>query len=205
MAEGDGLRELVTAELKKDGVMRELKKRAGLRARTDWDMKDLLAEALSRVIDPDDMPWDPSKEFVGHVTFAIRHSWYRRTHLKSEEAEVFDGGVAQENTGLDQPPVDQQVERARLLDVHRTLGDRLIDRLPASSRPRQLFELLSREDLTPSETATRLDCTVAEVHAAEKQVKYYGTLVKDEWEVAEERRMSALRERARQSKKEGAS
>ena len=77
MAEGEGLRELVTAELKKDGVMHELTKRARHRARTDWDTKDLLAEALSRVIDPDDMPWDRSKDFVGPVTFAIRHSWYR--------------------------------------------------------------------------------------------------------------------------------
>jgi len=204
MAEGEGLRELVTAELKKDGVMHELTKRARHRARTDWDTKDLLAEALSRVIDPDDMPWDRSKDFVGHVTFAIRHSWYRRTHLKRSEAEVLDGGVALEKTAFDQSAVDELAERARTLGVHRVLGERLLERLPAGSRARQLFDLMSREDLTPSEAAARLGCTVADVHAAEKQLKYYGTQVKDEWDLSEERRMKALRERARQSSEEGA-
>jgi|CZKU01.1.fsa_nt_gi hypothetical protein len=72
MSQGEGLRELVTPELKKDDAMRVLWSRARRRAQEDWDTKDLLAEALSRVIDPDDMPGDPSKDFVGHVTFAIR-------------------------------------------------------------------------------------------------------------------------------------
>src|ERR1019366_441689 len=72
MSQGEGLRELVTPELKKDDAMRVLWSRARRRAPEGWGTKDLLAEALSRVIDPDDMPGDPSKDFVGHVTFAIR-------------------------------------------------------------------------------------------------------------------------------------
>jgi DNA-directed RNA polymerase specialized sigma24 family protein len=205
MSQGEGLRELVTAELKKDGVMRELWSRAWHRAKVVWDTKDLLAEALSRVIDPDDMPWDPSKDFVGHVTFAIRHSWNRRTHLKSTQAEIPDGGVAQEGAVAHEPDAGDEVERAQSLDLQRTLGERVLGRLPASSRARQLFELMSREDMTPSEAAERLGCTVAEVHAAEKQLKYYGRLVRDEWEKSEERRLTGLRERARRSGEEGAS
>jgi hypothetical protein len=81
MSQGEGLRELVTPELKKDRVIRELWTRARRRAKEDWDTKDLLAEAISRVIDPDDMPGDQSKDFVGHMTFGRSRDRDRRMHL----------------------------------------------------------------------------------------------------------------------------
>ena len=93
---------LVEAELKKDGVMRDLRRMAMKLAMSheEQDGKDLLAKSLVRVIDPDDDPWQPgTHSFLAHMHGVMRQVRYRQRRKLSREAEVFDGGLAQENTG----------------------------------------------------------------------------------------------------------
>jgi DNA-directed RNA polymerase specialized sigma24 family protein len=204
MSKGEGLRERVAAELAKEKVMEDLQGRARLRAKEDWDTKDLLQEAISRIMDPDDMPWDMTSDFVGHVTFAIRQTWYRKRRRDDSETEVLDDGVAAARKAIDQPGADALSHRARTLDTQRTLGERLLARLPEGSRARQLYELMGREDLTPADSAKRLHCTVPEVHAAEKQIRYYAKSVLEEWNASEERRLRELREQSTRPREDSA-
>ena len=174
------------------------------RAKVEWDAKDLLGKTLLQVIDPRGAPWDPSERaFVTHVKFVMKKVWYRDRRERRHEAEVFDGGDAQESTGDDRPRADDEVDRERTLAVQRMLGERMMARLEEGGRAAQVFDLAMREDLEPAEMATRLKCSVDEIKAAKKQLAYHARIVRDEWTLSEERRMRALREDARKQTEEG--
>lgn len=198
---------LVAAELKKDGVMSELRRMAMKLARSneEQDGKELLSKSLVRVIDPDDDPWDPkgNHTFLSHMHVLMKQVQYRHRRRLSVEAEVLDGGVAAENTGNNEPPPDEQADRARSLAVLRKLGERVLARLGDDRLARQLYEAAMTEDLDPSEEEARFHSTAAEIKAAHQRLRYHGRSVLDEWDASEKRRMNALREQARRQQEEG--
>jgi hypothetical protein len=197
---------LVEAEMKKDGVMRDLRRMAMKlsMSREEQDGKDLLAKSLARVIDPDDDPWRPgTHSFLAHMHGVMRQVRYRQRRKLSGEAEVSDGGLAQENAANDDPRADDVLERGRSLEVMRRLGERVLDRLGSDLLARQLYEIAMKEDLDPSEEEVRLNKTAAEIQAARKRLKYHGRIVLEEWNASEERRMKLTRERTRTKSEEG--
>src|ERR1019366_6189914 len=127
---------LVVAELNNPEVMRALRDAAMWRAKVECDAKDLLGKTLLQVIDPRGVPWDPSERaFVTHVKFVMKKVWYRDRRERRHEAEVFDGGDAQESTGDDRPRADDEVDRERTLAVQRMLGERMAARLAYAMAP----------------------------------------------------------------------
>jgi len=196
----------VDAEMRKEGVMRDLHRMAAKLSRSheEQDAKDLLAQSLARVIDPDDDPWLPgTHSFLAHMYSVMRQVRYRqRRKLEAGGEVVSDGGFAQENTAGDHPRVDDEVERLRSLDLARSLGGRVLARLGSDLLARQIYEAAMKEDLDPSEEAVRFGCKLAEIRAARERLKYHGRLVRDEWNASEGRGMKALQQRASAQTKE---
>jgi len=189
----------VDAEVKKPGVMRELLQMAKRLSRSEEeeDWKDLVAMTLLRVVNPADDPWQPGRHsFLAHMHGSMRQARHRERRKLRTKGEVYDGGVAQENTAGDTPGADDELERSRSLAVLRKLGDRLLARLEDNPLARQICETGLKEDLEPAEEEKRFHRTHAEIKAAHDRIKYHAGIVLNEWNASEERRMKALRERA---------
>ena len=200
---------LVEAELKKPGVMRELRlmaKRLTM-SQEEQDAKDLVAKSLVRVIDPNDAPWQPgAHSFLAHMHRIMTQVRYRerRALLAAKRPElVFDGGIAQESLASDGPGADDELEDARTLAVRRKLGALLLVRLADDPLATQLYLNATKEDLEPSEEAARFNVTVAAIKAAHARLRYHGQILLAEWEAQEELRMKAVREQARTQSEEG--
>src|SRR4029077_16317813 len=113
-----------------------------------------------------------------------------------------DGLAKKEDTVSDEPPADRDLHRRRMFELQRSLGQRLLPRLPEGSLEREIFHRCSQEDLTQGELAAQLGRTVGEIKAAQKRLRYLGQQMLAEWEEAEERRMKALQERAKTRREE---
>jgi RNA polymerase sigma factor (sigma-70 family) len=188
---------LVGAELLKIGVRKRLHEIAFWHTRSDADAEDLVADALVRVLEPEDRPWDPNKRlFLVHMALVMQQHWTRQKRRLRFRNEVSDEGVAQEITSSDAAPVDDEVDRTRTLEVQRELGERVFARLE-DPLTRKVFKLGAEEDLKPSQQADRLECSVDAIHLAYKQITYHGRIVLEEWNESEKRRMDELRERAK--------
>src|SRR5882672_6688 len=106
----------VDAEVKKPGVMRELLQMAKRLSRSEEeeDWKDLVAMTLLRVVNPADDPWQPGRHsFLAHMHGSMRQARHRERRKLRTKGEVYDGGVAQENTAGDTPGADDELERSR--------------------------------------------------------------------------------------------
>jgi hypothetical protein len=195
----------VAAELRKEGVMRDLRDIAmRLCGSHDADAKDLLATALARVIDPDGAPWSPETHgFLAHMWATMRRVRYRERRRVRKGSEIFDGGIAEEQAASDDPRVDDQVDRMRSLAVLRMLGERVLARLGEDTLARQLYETAMKEDLDPAEEAARFQRSVPEIRAARERIRYHSRIVLDEWNASEERRKNAAGPQARIENREG--
>ena len=195
---------LVEAELKKPGVMQDLRDTAqNLAHEREADAQDLFSKSLVRVIDPDLEPWQPGgHSFLAHMYMVMRRIRYRQWRKIRLASEVLDGGLAQENTANDDPRVDDEAERMRWLALRRKLGERVLARLGSDLFARQLYETAMKEDLDPAEEAARFNRTPKEIKAAHARLAYHARIVHDEWDASEERRMKALRQQARTQREE---
>jgi DNA-directed RNA polymerase specialized sigma24 family protein len=195
---------LIAAELKKPHVRMRLHQMAMWSTRSENDADDLVEDALVRVLDPEDLPWDPRvRSFLTHMLFAIPPTWYRRMRKLRAKLEVIDDGLARnEDTVSDAPSAHDDLHRRRMFEHQRSLGQRLLPRLPEGSLEYEIFHRCSQEDLTQGELAAQLGRTVDEIKAAQKRLRYLGQQILAEWEQAEERRMKALRERAKKGREE---
>jgi hypothetical protein len=169
---------LVEAELKKKGVMTDLRRMAMKLARSneEQDGKELLARTLVRVVDPDDDPWNPEggHTFLAHMKVSMRQVRHRQQRRLGTAAEIHDGGVAAENTGNDGPPADDEADRSRSLAVLRMLGKEVLARLGGDRLAQQIYEAAMIEDLDPSEEEVRFHSTAAEIKAAHQRLRYHG-------------------------------
>jgi hypothetical protein len=201
---------LVDAELRKDGVLRELRKTAMRLTRSrDEDKareeaKELFAKSLLRVVEPNGDPWRPGgHSFLAHMHGVMRQLRYREVRSLGRDPVVVDGDVAQEYTASDGPRADGELDRLRSLEVSRMLGQRVLARLADDLRATRLYEIASQEDLEPSELPGRLGCTIDEVRATEKRLRYHGQVVRAAWNADEKRRMQVLQEQAIAKNEEG--
>src|ERR1700722_18544964 len=172
---------LVEAELKKPGVMKDLRDMAlKLAHEHEADAQDLLSKSLVRVVDPDLEPWQPGgHSFLAHMYMVMRRARYRQRRKLRLESEILDGGVAQDSTANDEPRADEEAERRRALAVLRKLGERLLAGLGSDPLARQLYETATREDLDPAEEAARFGRTPKEIKAAHTRLAYHGQIVRD--------------------------
>jgi DNA-directed RNA polymerase specialized sigma24 family protein len=190
----------VAAELRKPGLWKLLHGYAFWRSRTPHGAVDLVSAALLRTVDPDDRPWIPAQRSLkDHLLYVIRQVWDgERRKIRRE--------IPRDPAILDETLENAALSADQLLDRHRSLAlwDALAREVEAALAGDRIATLVlhhGRQDLTePAELAIAMGCPVEEVYAAIRKVKYHARRVYNEWEVKEEQRMRALRERAAKGK-----
>ncbi len=196
---------LVVAQLGKPTVKARLHQIARWRTGSDEDARDLVADALIRVLDPDDAPWAPERTtFLHHMNDVIRQTWDRQLRKILARREAIDPGLARdENTPDPELPPDEQLHELRTLHRLRQMRDEVLaeigDKHPLT---RGICDLTDRGLDEPSDQAPLLHCTVDEIYRARETLQYYAMRKNDEWDLAEQRQMEKLRERAMTSKNE---
>ena len=159
-------------ELEKSGTRAKLVKFAAWRAHHGPEADDLLQEALAKVFDPDDSPWDPDggKSFVLHVGSVINrlasHEW---TSARAQH-EVVDSRLASGKTAVDTSPLADAT-----LAQRRESGELLLAELGDGDTVATKVLLAAREGCeTPAELAEAIGHRVEEVYDTIRRLKYQG-------------------------------
>jgi DNA-directed RNA polymerase specialized sigma24 family protein len=197
----------VVAELQRPEVRAQVYRLARWSTRSEIDAEDLVQDALVRVLDPEDAPWDPERRgFLTHMSFVMRQTWDQRGRAARARLEVItDGHAVDEQTLSREPPPDDEVERRRSLAVLRSLGERLLAAMGDDPLGCRIFELGATEGLyEPRELAERIPTTVEQAKSAIQRIKYHARRILDDWNMNEDRRMKGLREPATKWKQEDA-
>jgi DNA-directed RNA polymerase specialized sigma24 family protein len=194
----------VVAELAIPGVQKALLRLALKRTRNLAQAEDLVAEALMRVMAPDDLPWDDTKgSFLGHMARVMTHVRGRQLRAGSAREVPDDGLAIDDRTLTREPAADVALERGRSLEALEELTTQLLE-VAGERNPlaRQCLELSMQGITEPEEQADVLACTVEEIYEANRFLKRHGERLRDEQEAAGRARMHALREAAIKKKKE---
>jgi DNA-directed RNA polymerase specialized sigma24 family protein len=190
---------LAIAEMQKRDVCTRVFKFATWRCQSEADAKDLLADALLLVYDPERKPWQPAKcSFFAHmrvVMDALASDQARSGHARFE---VLDANLAVDDTTRDtQPLADQQLYDQRKLAWMRKLGVLLVAKVEKKHPlARQVFDHGSRGTEKPAELAQEIGCPVEEVYEAMELLKYHAKQILAEDQEAERRRMNEARRKA---------
>jgi DNA-directed RNA polymerase specialized sigma24 family protein len=191
--------ERVVAELQRPEIRAQVYRLARWSTKSEVDAEDLVQDALERVLDPDDTPWEPERRgFLTHMSFVMRQVWDQRGRAARVRLEVITDGLAvDEQTLSREPPLDEELERRRWLAVHRSLGEHLLIAMGDDALGRRVFELGITEGLyEPRELAERIPTTLEQAKSALQRLKYHARRILDDWTTAEDRRMKGLREAA---------
>jgi DNA-directed RNA polymerase specialized sigma24 family protein len=190
--------------LEKPETRRKLVTFASWRTHNGPDADDLLQEALAKVFDPDDSPWDPdgSKSFVLHVGSIINrlasHEW---TSARVQH-EVVDSRLASDKTTVDPSPLADAAlaQHQESAELHR-LGELLLAELGDGDTVATKVLLAAREGYeTPAELAEKIERPVEEVYDAIRRLKYHGHQVLLRERAAEASRLSERRDKASKDK-----
>jgi DNA-directed RNA polymerase specialized sigma24 family protein len=193
-------------ELEKPMMRKRLHEAALKRTESDAAAEDLIEDALVRVLDPDDLPWDHEKHtFEGHMRFAMKRTWADRLRQASVAREIPAGAVGYDERaeGDDDSPDEDKEARANAdpraddeLDRRRALArrDALLEEVVASLEPehplvRPICELGGRGIDSPSEQARQLGCPVEAIYEAMATLKRHAQKALADWDRAERRRM----------------
>jgi hypothetical protein len=196
---------LAIAEYGKPTEAGRLLRYATWRTKNVEDARDLIADAMVRVCDPQDKPWDPARgSFFRHMRLVMDSDaieQHRRGFKKYEtvdsDHEAFDRVV--EPT----PGPDMALQAKRRLDWLRGMMLTLIGRLQGKDPlGLSIYELAcDNRHEEPAEFAEALAVPVEDVYEAMRRLRYHGAKVRDEWEEREQRRMAELRTQAERAKK----
>jgi DNA-directed RNA polymerase specialized sigma24 family protein len=193
-------------ELGKEGTRRRLIAIAKWSTGSDADAEDLVSAALVEVLDPERQPWVAGKTtFLVHMSFVMRHVWNEELRRARVKREVVDQDVTfDQRTVSREPAADDELHRRRSLQVLRELGERLLaeigEKFPVAKK---VYELGAAGTEEADEQAAIIGCTVEEVREARRTLKHHAERIRHEHELAEERRMRAMRERAAKRGTEG--
>jgi DNA-directed RNA polymerase specialized sigma24 family protein len=162
----------------------------------DANAKDLVEDALLRVLDPEDAPWpSDGTPFVVHMLGVMRQQWDRQMRKLQARLEIVDTGLARdERVPSDEPGPDAEVERRRGIAVWQSLLEQVLAEIgDKHPRARALCELGARGIDDLGDQARELGCDVEEVWLLRRTLRYHGRLAMEAWEDAERRRMEGLR------------
>jgi DNA-directed RNA polymerase specialized sigma24 family protein len=118
------------AELELPGVREHLMKYAVWRARDPDDAKDLIADALVRVCDPDGRPWGEEGSFKRHMRMVMDDIVIQKARRGAGKFEkrMPSMGFGEDRVS-DEPPPDVLLHQHRQLDRMRRMGERVHARL----------------------------------------------------------------------------
>jgi DNA-directed RNA polymerase specialized sigma24 family protein len=168
--------------------------------------KDLLADAMERVLDPDDRPWNPSRgSFRRHMRMLMGLDAIEQGRVGFGKYEVVDSeSEAFERAIEPLPQPDALLHRKRKLEWMRAMWSAIVARLDeGDALPRLVYELAceGRHD-EPEEFAEVLGVPVEQVYEAMRRLRYHAAKVLAEWEKREKQRMAGLRAEAERARKE---
>jgi DNA-directed RNA polymerase specialized sigma24 family protein len=198
--------QLVFAELAKEGVRERLLRYAKWRTGDDDEAKDLVADALEVVCDPEKKkPWDPAKRSLfRHMRRVMDDLAIYDTRAGAGRFEINESGLiaktgdpeALPDQADDHDLPDEQVAAKRDLAWLRGLAEILLERLSGRGDDKAIavYEAACIHE-EPAEQARHLGIPVEEVYEAHRRLRHHGLIVKAEWERAEAERMAALRRR----------
>jgi DNA-directed RNA polymerase specialized sigma24 family protein len=173
-------------------MRKELHRIALARTTTHAAAEDLIEDALIRVLDPEDAPWDPEEHaFVRHMKFVMRQTWDQKMRRACVQREVLDGGVKGEKRARgDWARADDEVDGVRWLGLRASLLEEVVGALEAEHPlVRPICELGAQGIETPSEQAQSLGCSVQAVYDAFATLKRHARKALMDWDRAERRRM----------------
>jgi hypothetical protein len=196
---------LALAEYGKPEVARQLIRYATWRTKDPDEAKDLIADALMRVCDPKDKPWDPAlRSFFRHMrrvmdddAIEAARTGYGKYESTRHEDEVFERVVEPI------PGPDAKLNAARRLGWLRGMMDMLVPRIEhKDALAMRIWRLVcdNRHD-EPQEYAEALGVPVEEIYEALRRLRYHGAKVRDEWEAQEKQRMAGLHDAAERARK----
>ncbi len=196
---------LAIAEYGKPKEASRLLRYAMWRTRSDAEAKDLVADALVRVCDPDDKPWDPSvRSFFRHMRRVMdddaiedNRTGFKKYEIVDTEHEAFDRVIQPI------PGPDMALQAKRRLGWLREMWGTLLGRLRGKDRlPLRIYELAcAGQHDEPEEFAQQLGVPVEAIYEAMRRLRYHGLIVRHEWEEKEKQRMAGLREQAERARK----
>jgi DNA-directed RNA polymerase specialized sigma24 family protein len=200
---------LAIAEYGKPKEGERLLKYATWRTKNEEDARDLIADAMVRVCDPQDKPWDPTKgSFFRHMRLVMdddvveqHRRGFKKFEIVDSDHEAFDRAVQPT------PGPDMALQAKRRLGWLRGMMLTLIGRLKDNDElALSIYELAcDNRHEEPEEFAQALGVPVAEIYEAMRRLRYHGAIVREEWEKREKLRMAQLRlrdEAERATKKE---
>jgi DNA-directed RNA polymerase specialized sigma24 family protein len=197
--------QLVFAELAKEGVRTKLHRYATWRTGDEDEAKDLVANALVLVCDPDkDKTWDPSKRtFFRHMRRVLDDIAIEQNRTGAGKYEITESALTRKTGNPDAfpDPADEHPVPDEALAAHaelawlRGMGETLLRRLAGRDEPAiAVYEAACIYE-EPAEQARHLGIPVAEVYEAHRRLRYHGLIVKAEWHDAEAARMLELKVR----------
>ncbi len=193
---------LVFAELAKKGVRSDLHRYATWRTGDEDEAKDLVANALVVVCDPEkDKTWDPSKRsFSRHMRRVLDDIAIEQKRTGAGKYEINETDLIRKtgnpdafpDPADDHPLPDEALSDHRELAWLRGMGATLLKRLAGRDEPAIAVYDAACIYEEPAEQASHLGVPVAEVYEAHRRLRYHGLIVKAEWHEAEEARMIEL-------------
>ncbi len=187
---------LAIAELEKPTVRERLHKIALWSTSSNAAAEDLVADALVRVLDPDDVPWIADKRtFLSHMTYVMRQTWDEAMRRCAAQREILDGGLAQDKTTAStEPPADDELHRRRSLAVWQSLLEEVVTTIEADHPlARPICELAAQGTDEAADQARALACPVEKIYSAIATLKWHARRAYDEWNRSEQRRMTSAR------------
>ena len=196
---------LALGEYGKPSEGKRLLRYAMWRTRNAEDARDLIADAMVRVCDPQDRPWDPGRAtFFRHMRMVMdddvieqHRRGFKKYEIVDSDHEAFDLAVQPI------PGPEMAVQAKRRLEWLRgmmlTLTGRLKGRDPLALA---IYELAcdNRHD-EPEEFAEALRVPVGEIYEAMRRLRYHGKIVREQWEKREALRMADLHTEAERARK----
>ena len=196
---------LALAEYAKPDVARHLLRYATWWTKNEHTAHDLLADAMERVLDPADRPWDPRKaSFRGHVRMLMGLGFIEATRTGFGKYEVVDSEHGAFERAIEPlPPPDALLHRKRKLEWMRAMWPAVAARLKEEDAlPILIYEIAceGRHD-EPEEFAEVIGVPVAEIYEAMRRLRFHAAKVRAEWESKEKQRMAGLRAEAERARK----
>jgi DNA-directed RNA polymerase specialized sigma24 family protein len=192
----------VIAKLEQPGTWWRLVQLAFWSTKDASRAEDLVADTLIRVMDPDDLPWiEKERPFLSHMSFSFRHVWNDQLRRHSAQEVPEDGLAVDDKTLSKEPPVDEELDRRRMLATFDELGEKLLAAAGEIDATTKACMELAMQGLSPEEQAAKLGCDISKVYEAQHFRRRHAARLRDEWNASELERMRALRDRAKRKVK----
>ncbi len=196
---------LALAEYAKPANARHLLRYATWWTKDDDTAKDLLADAMERVLDPEDRPWHPRKaSFRGHMRMLMGVGAIEEKRVGFGKYEIVDSEHGAFERAIEPLPApDALLHRKRKLEWMRAMWPAVVARLKGTDTlPIAIYELAceGRHD-EPEEFAEVLGVPVAEIYEAMRRLRFHAAKVLVEFEKREKQRMAGLRAEAERARK----